>query len=153
MDAREKWMKQAMQLATIFLFEGRRNDDATPMLKQAGDNLQAHLRTTPEGFALVPVTEWVPFDENSSYPAPESSGWFWYIKDDGTTRFAIGQFIPQPTPADNGKTTNPLVVRYFDTSVDQPFTFPVENLQRPSGCGKKHRVIVILIIVDIFVMP
>lgn len=55
MDAREKWLKQAMQLASIFLFEGRRNDDATPMLKQAGDNLQAHLRTTPEGFALVPV--------------------------------------------------------------------------------------------------
>lgn len=55
MDARDKWLKQAMQLATIFLFEGRRNDDATPMLKQAGDNLQAHLRTTPEGFALVPV--------------------------------------------------------------------------------------------------
>ena len=55
MDAREKWLKQAMQLASIFLFEGRRNDDATPMLKQAGDHLQAHIRTTPEGFALVPV--------------------------------------------------------------------------------------------------
>jgi len=63
MDAREKWLKQAMQLASIFLFEGRRNDDATPMLKQAGDNLQAHLRTTPEGFALVPVPEWVRFSE------------------------------------------------------------------------------------------
>ena len=54
MDAREKWLKQAMQLASIFLFEGRRNDDATPMLKQAGDNLQDHLRTTPEGYMLVP---------------------------------------------------------------------------------------------------
>lgn len=40
---------------------------------------------------------------------------FWYIKDDGTTRFAIGHFIPQPTPSDSGKATNPLVVRYFDT--------------------------------------
>ena len=27
MDAREKWLKKAMQLATIFLFEGRRTKD------------------------------------------------------------------------------------------------------------------------------
>lgn len=47
MDAREKWMKQAISFAQELSDRGYRNE--------AGRNLEAHLRTTPEGFALVPV--------------------------------------------------------------------------------------------------
>ena len=63
MDAREKWVKAAETLADqmsfsdscSLLYSGAKgvNYEAEFMTKRA--ELFAHLRTTPEGFALVPV--------------------------------------------------------------------------------------------------
>ena len=114
MDAREKWVKAAEELADqmsfsdscSLLYSGTKgvNYEVEFMTKRA--QLFAHLRTTPEGFALVPVPEWVPFDEFTSYPAPESSGWFWYIKDDeifrGTAmQVCLARGVTYWCPADN----------------------------------------------------
>ena len=114
MDAREKWVKAAEELADqmsfsdscSLLYSGTKgvNYEVEFMTKRA--ELFAHLRTTPEGFALVPVPEWVPFDEFTSYPAPESSGWFWYIKDDeifrGTAmQVCLARGVTYWCPADN----------------------------------------------------
>ncbi len=83
---------------------------ATFELEQAQEDAYVavcnELRTTPEGFALVPVPEWIPFDEFTSYPAPESSGWFWYIKDDeifrGTAmQVCLARGVTYWCPADN----------------------------------------------------
>ena len=114
MDAREKWIEAAEKLAEQMVLL----DSCSAMSVGNGDNkyeeefidkraqLFAHLRTTPEGFALVPVPEWVPFDEFTSYPAPESSGWFWYIKDDeifrGTAmQVCLARGVTYWCPADN----------------------------------------------------
>ena len=57
MDAREKWHKESMRLVGEFAKTvgnacfGLFVDESKPAL----DRLEAHLRTTPEGFALVPV--------------------------------------------------------------------------------------------------
>ena len=114
MDAREKWVKAAEELADqmsfsdscSLLYSGTKgvNYEVEFMTKRA--ELFAHLRTTPEGFALVPVPEWVPFDEFTSYPAPGSSGWFWYIKDDeifrGTAmQVCLARGVTYWCPADN----------------------------------------------------
>lgn len=114
MDAREKWVKAAEELADqmsfsdscSLLYSGTKgvNYEVEFMTKRA--ELFAHLRTTPEGFALVPVPEWVPFDAFTSYPAPESSGWFWYIKDDeifrGTAmQVCLARGVTYWCPADN----------------------------------------------------
>lgn len=40
---------------------------------------------------------------------------FHYIKDDGTTRLAIGQYVAPQTATTTSKPASPLVVRYFDT--------------------------------------
>ena len=71
MDAREKWVKAAEELADqmsfsdscSLLYSGTKgvNYEVEFMTKRA--ELFAHLRTTPEGFALVPVPEWVPVGE------------------------------------------------------------------------------------------
>ena len=108
MNAREKWHKESMRLAGEFAKTvgnacfGLFVDESKPALNR----LEAHLRTTPEGFALVPVPEWVPFDEFTSYPAPGSSGWFWYIKDDeifrGTAmQVCLARGVTYWCPADN----------------------------------------------------
>ena len=67
MDAREKWIEAAEKLAEQMVLL----DSCSAMSVGNGDNkyeeefidkraqLFAHLRTTPEGFALVPVPEWV----------------------------------------------------------------------------------------------
>ena len=71
MDAREKWVKAAEELADqmsfsdscSLLYSGTKgvNYEVEFMTKRA--QLFAHLRTTPEGFALVPAPEWVPVGE------------------------------------------------------------------------------------------
>ena len=103
MDAREKWMTQLAELCFAFYdtYQSGLSERAAAL-----DAIQAHARTTPEGFALVPVPEWVPFDEFTSYPAPESSGWFWYIKDDeifrGTAmQVCLARGVTYWCPADN----------------------------------------------------
>ena len=114
MDAREKWVKAAEELADqmsfsdscSLLYSGTKGDNYEVEFMTKRAELFAHLRTTPEGFALVPVPEWVPFDEFTSYPAPESSGWFWYIKDDeifrGTAmQVCLARGVTYWCPADN----------------------------------------------------
>ena len=100
---KELWVDKTLVLANEMV--------AASLLKAvdvmtAREQLKRHLRTTPEGFALVPVPEWVPFDEFTSYPAPGSSGWFWYIKDDeifrGTAmQVCLARGVTYWCPADN----------------------------------------------------
>lgn len=60
MDAREKWMTQLAELCFAFYdtYQSGLSERAAAL-----DAIQAHARTTPEGFALVPVPEWVPVGE------------------------------------------------------------------------------------------
>jgi hypothetical protein len=51
---------------------------------------------------------------------------FWYVKDDGTTRYAIGHFIP--TSMEGSKPASPLVVRYFDTLANGWRSFRADRL-------------------------
>jgi|DEB19_MinimDraft_2_1074335.scaffolds.fasta_scaffold05050_4 hypothetical protein len=107
-DAREAWQQRAADWVAFVLSahvtalaSGDRSE-----LDEELNNLQKHLRTTPEGYALVPVPEWMPFDDLVSYPAPESSGWFWYIKDDeifrGTAmQVCLARGVTYWCPADN----------------------------------------------------
>ena len=78
MDAREKWAQDAEpylhELAGCAIgYQGQELVDALYKLR-------AHLRTTPEGFALVPVPEWVPVGERLPV-VPEGSDyvciWCW----------------------------------------------------------------------------
>ena len=116
MDAREKWLERGDALLVEAINSqyhlGQMSGGNCVTMQQAipselaFDAIRAHLRTTPEGFALVPVPEWVPFDEFTSYPAPESSGWFWYIKDDeifrGTAmQVCLARGVTYWCPADN----------------------------------------------------
>ena len=91
MDAREKWVKAAETLADqmsfsdscSLLYSGAKgvNYEAEFMTKRA--ELFAHLRTTPEGFALVPVPEWVPVGERLPVvPEVESMINVWYAYKD-----------------------------------------------------------------------
>ena len=91
MDAREKWVKAAETLADqmsfsdscSLLYSGAKgvNYEAEFMTKRA--ELFAHLRTTPEGFALVPVPEWVPVGERLPVvPEGESMINVWYAYKD-----------------------------------------------------------------------
>ena len=112
MDAREKW-KNGVLIAVKNYGKACAHNAQSPdtfRLQQAQEAAYVavcnELRTTPEGFALVPVPEWVPFDEFTSYPAPESSGWFWYIKDDeifrGTAmQVCLARGVTYWCPADN----------------------------------------------------
>jgi hypothetical protein len=53
---------------------------------------------------------------------------YFYYKDDGTERFAVGHYSAA-TPADGkGKPTNLLVVRYFDTLADGWRSFRIDRL-------------------------
>ncbi|WP_040007225.1 SH3 beta-barrel fold-containing protein [Fibrisoma limi] len=53
---------------------------------------------------------------------------FFYIKGDGTERFAIGHYgAAEPTPV-NGKPTNSIVVRYFDTLANHWRSFRADRL-------------------------
>lgn len=70
MDAREKWQRRAYELALVA------GNYATQHYTH--DNLKAHLRTTPEGFALVPVPEWVLVGEQ--WPE-DGTPVFWCFKD------------------------------------------------------------------------
>ena len=91
MDAREKWVKAAEELADqmsfsdscSLLYSGTKgvNYEVEFMTKRA--ELFAHLRTTPEGFALVPVPEWVPVGERLPVvPEGESMINVWYAYKD-----------------------------------------------------------------------
>mgnify|MGYP006337447483 FL=1 len=91
MDAREKWVKAAETLADqmsfsdscSLLYSGTKgvNYEVEFMTKRA--ELFAHLRTTPEGFALVPVPEWVPVGERLPVvPEVESMINVWYAYKD-----------------------------------------------------------------------
>ena len=91
MDAREKWVKAAEELADqmsfsdscSLLYSGTKgvNYEVEFMTKRA--ELFAHLRTTPEGFALVPVPEWVPVGERLPVvPEVESMINVWYAYKD-----------------------------------------------------------------------
>ena len=91
MDAREKWVKAAEELADqmsfsdscSLLYSGTKgvNYEVEFMTKRA--QLFAHLRTTPEGFALVPVPEWVPVGERLPVvPEGESMINVWYAYKD-----------------------------------------------------------------------
>lgn len=53
---------------------------------------------------------------------------FQYIKDDGTTRFAVGQYVTTDTTISSSKPTSPLVVRYFDTLANGWRSFRADRL-------------------------
>ena len=111
MDAREKWNETAKKIATEYAmrFGGYvkyPSGTGFDLCEEKLNELDAHLRTTPEGFALVPVPEWVKYNEFTGYPAPDSSGWFWYIKDDeifrGTAmQVCLARGVTYWCPADN----------------------------------------------------
>ena len=60
-DKIEAWVQQAMQLADARelarsnVAQSFWSNEAKEQLARASDDLAAHLRTTPEGFVLVPV--------------------------------------------------------------------------------------------------
>lgn len=60
-DKIEAWVQQAMQLADVRelarsnVAQSFWSNEAKEQLARASDDLAAHLRTTPEGFVLVPV--------------------------------------------------------------------------------------------------
>ena len=80
MDAREKWMTQLAELCFAFYDTYKSGlSEHTAAL----DAIQAHARTTPEGFALVPVPEWVPVGERLPVvPEGESMINVWYAYKD-----------------------------------------------------------------------
>ena len=73
MDAREKWLERGDALLVEAINSqyhlGQMSGGNCVTMQQAipselaFDAIRAHLRTTPEGFALVPVPEWVKFGE------------------------------------------------------------------------------------------
>lgn len=79
-DAREAWQQRAADWVAFVLSahvtalaSGDRSE-----LDEELNNLQKHLRTTPEGYALVPVPEWVPVGEQ--WPE-DGTPVFWCFKD------------------------------------------------------------------------
>lgn len=80
MDAREKWMTQLAELCFAFYdtYQSGLSERAAAL-----DAIQAHARTTPEGFALVPAPEWVPVGERLPVvPEGESMINVWYAYKD-----------------------------------------------------------------------
>ena len=73
MDAREKWLERGDALLVEAINSqyhlGQISGGSCVTMQQAipselaFDAIRAYLRTTPEGFALVPVPEWVPVGE------------------------------------------------------------------------------------------
>ena len=53
---------------------------------------------------------------------------FCYRKDDGTTRYAVGNYVSATETSGTGKRANPLVVRYFDTLADGWRSFRIDRL-------------------------
>lgn len=60
---------------------------------------------------------------------------FFYVKDDGSLRFAVGHFSAAPTTTGNGKPAsgtpkpgNPLAIRYFDTLANGWRSFRADRL-------------------------
>mgnify|MGYP003467306328 FL=1 len=104
MDAREKWVKAAEELADqmsfsdscSLLYSGTKgvNYEVEFMTKRA--ELFAHLRTTPEGFALVPVPEWVPVGERLPVvPNGEDYAEVWVVVRGEVREDAFGQQISE----------------------------------------------------------
>ena len=51
---------------------------------------------------------------------------FWYTKEDGTTRFAVGHHLTAAEPT--AKPAKPLVVRYFDTQANGIRSFRADRI-------------------------
>ncbi|GAB2547182.1 SH3 beta-barrel fold-containing protein [Spirosoma aerophilum] len=53
---------------------------------------------------------------------------FFYLKDDGTERFAVGHYSSATLSSINSKPTSTLVVRYFDTLANGWRSFRIDRL-------------------------
>ena len=93
MDAREKWLERGDALLVEAINAqyhlGQISGGSCVTMQQAipselaFDAIRAYLRTTPEGFALVPVPEWVPVGERLPVvPEGESMINVWYAYKD-----------------------------------------------------------------------
>lgn len=53
---------------------------------------------------------------------------FFYVKEDGTERFAVGHYAAATPATGSSKPTSPLVIRYFDTLANGWRSFRADRL-------------------------
>ena len=106
MDAREKWLERGDALLVEAINSqyhlGQMSGGNCVTMQQAipselaFDAIRAHLRTTPEGFALVPVPEWVPVGERLPVvPNGEDYAEVWVVVRGEVREDAFGQQISE----------------------------------------------------------